>query len=118
VRELEPVWRLVFDRATLARLADLAARDEREFVVDDELWAGLIYDLAAACRWRAADRADLVRAALPLYMGRVASFVMELAGADAAAVEARIERLCAVFESQKAGLRRAWAAGGIAERRQ
>jgi hypothetical protein len=41
-------------------------------------------------------------------MGRVASFVMEVADADAMEVEARLERLCTMFEQQKDYLRRRW----------
>ena len=111
VRDLEPIWSTVFDRATLARLRGLAACADRDVVIDDQLWVGLIYDLAAACRRRVSERADLVRAALPLYMGRVATFVTELAEADAPAVEARIEQLSVAFEWQKDYLRRAWASG-------
>jgi hypothetical protein len=101
----------VFDRATLERLRSVSSRSGADFVIDDQLWAGVIYDLAVACHRRVSERGDLVRAALPLYMGRVASFVMEIAEADAAAVEDRIERLCAAFEAQKATLRRNWANG-------
>jgi len=130
VRDLEPIWRTVFDHATLTRLRSLSSCTGRDFFIDDPLWVGLIYDLAIACHHRVSERADLVRAALPLYMGRVASFVTEIAEADAAAVEARIEQLCAAFETQKQDLRRNWAAdvgragrsgprpGRFAERRQ
>jgi len=111
VRDLDPIWRTVFERPTLERLRDLATRTGADFLIDDELWAGLTYDLAVACHRRVSERADLVRAALPLYMGRVASFVIEIAEADAAAVEARIERLCIAFEAQKTTLRSNWADG-------
>jgi hypothetical protein len=93
----------------MARLGSLASCDGPDFLIDDRLWVSLIYDLAAACHRRVSDRADLVRAALPLYMGRVASFVTEIAEAGAEAVEARIEHLCAAFEAQKDDLRRTWA---------
>ncbi len=111
VRDLEPIWRTVFDRDTMERLRGLALRAGADFVIDDELWVDVTYGLAVACHSRMSERADLVRAALPLYMGRVASFVTELAEADAVAVEARIERLCGAFEAQKATLRRNWADG-------
>jgi hypothetical protein len=95
----------------MERLRGLATRAGADFVIDDELWVDVIYDLAVACHCRMRERGDLVRAALPLYMGRVASFVAEIAEAGAEAVEARIEHLCAVFEAQKDDLRRTWADG-------
>jgi len=55
---------------------------------------------ASATRWCARS--------LPLYMGRVASFVMEMADADAGQVETRLEQLCTIFEQEKDYLRRRW----------
>jgi glucosylglycerate synthase len=111
VRDLEPIWRTVYDHDTMARLRSLSSCAVADFVIDDRLWVGLIYDLAIACHLRVGDRADLVRAALPLYMGRVASFVTEIAEADATTVEARIEQLCAAFEEGKKDFRQRWADG-------
>jgi hypothetical protein len=111
VRDLESIWRTVFDHAAMTRLQSLAACTGRGFEIDDRLWAGVVYDLAVACHRRVSERADLVRAALPLYLGRVASFVTELADADAADVEARIEDLCVAFEAQKDTFSRNWADG-------
>jgi glucosylglycerate synthase len=109
VRDLKPIWEETFDRPTLGQLRDAAARDDGEFAMPDELWVRVVYDLAAAHHHQVSDRAALVRAALPLYMGRVASFVTELADADADEVERRLERLCGVFEERKDDLRRQWA---------
>jgi hypothetical protein len=41
-------------------------------------------------------------------MGRVASFIVEMAEADAGRVEARIDALCGVFEREKGYLRQRW----------
>jgi glycosyltransferase involved in cell wall biosynthesis len=109
VRDLDGIWQTMFDRDTLARLKDAASRDGIAFVIGDELWVRVVYDLAAAHHQRVKDRDALLRASLPLYMGRVASFVTEVADADAAEVEARLERLCAMFEADKDYLRRRWA---------
>jgi glycosyltransferase involved in cell wall biosynthesis len=108
VRDLDGIWQTMFDRDTLARLKDAASRDGIAFVIGDELWVRVVYDLAAAHHQRVKDRDALLRASLPLYMGRVASFVTEVADADAAEVEARLERLCAMFEADKDYLRRRW----------
>ena len=108
VRDLDGIWQTMFDRVTLTRLRDAASREGREFAIGDELWVRVVYDLAAAHHHRIRDRDALVRATLPLYMGRVASFVMEVADEDAMEVEARLERLCAMFEQQKDYLRERW----------
>jgi len=109
VRDLDTIWGTMFDKADMARLKSIAARGDGECAIDDQLWVRLVYDLAAAYHVRVTERDDLVRATLPLYMGRVASFVIEMADADARQVEARIERLCETFEQEKGYLRRRWA---------
>jgi hypothetical protein len=109
VRDLESIWQAMFSRADLHRLKEIAARADADFAIGDDLWVHLVYDLAAAYHHRVPERDALVRATLPLYMGRVASFVLQMADADAAQVEARIEQLCATFEREKDYLRQRWA---------
>jgi hypothetical protein len=109
VRDLESVWQTMFDAKDMGRLKEAAACGDGNFVIDDQLWARLVYALAAAYHLRVPERDALVRATLPLYMGRVASFVIEMADADARQVEARIEQLCETFELEKAYLQQRWA---------
>lgn len=109
VADLTGIWRSVFDQADLGRLCDAASRDDRRFRIDDDLWIRIVYGLAAAYHHRAMDRDHLLRASLPLYLGRVASFVLDLWEADVAEVEARMERVCLSFEAHKDYLRRRWA---------
>jgi glucosylglycerate synthase len=109
VRDLQSIWQTMFSRADLDRLKQAAARSDGEFALGDQLWVRLVYDLAAAFHHRVQERDALVRATLPLYMGRVASFVLEMADAETAQVEARIEELCATFEREKDYLRQRWA---------
>jgi hypothetical protein len=108
VNDLEGIWRTMFDRADMERLKAAAAKSVGEFDIDDRLWVRLVYDLAAAYHRRVSERDALVRSTLPLYMGRVASFVTEMADADAGQVEARLERLCEIFEQEKDHLRARW----------
>jgi hypothetical protein len=102
------LWRLVFQPADSAHLSAAAASDDAAFRIDDDLWARLVFDLAAAFHHRVMDRDSLLRAALPLYMGRVASFVNETLNAPVSDVDAGIEHLCLSFERQKDYLRHRW----------
>jgi hypothetical protein len=108
VADLAELWKKVFSRADLDLLRRAASGDGR-FLLDDDLWVRIVFDLAAAHSRRVMDRDHLLRASLPLYMGRVASFVLDLQDADVDGVEARIERACLVFERDKDYLRRRWA---------
>jgi hypothetical protein len=109
VRDLESIWRTMFTREDFERLKKAASHADADFEIGDELWVRLVYDLAAAFHRRVPDRDALVRATLPLYMGRVASFVLEMADADAGRVESRIEQACVTFEREKDYLRLRWA---------
>jgi hypothetical protein len=93
VRDLESIWQTMFDRADMEQLQRAAARTGPGFAIDDGLWAHLVYALAAAYHRRVSERDALVRSTLPLYMGRVASFVTEMADADARRV-GQLEQLC------------------------
>lgn len=106
--ELMGLWHLVFQPADSARLSAAAASDDAAFRIDDDLWARLVFDLGSAFHHRVMDRDSLLRAALPLYMGRVASFVNETINAPVSDVDAGIEHLCLSFERQKDYLRHRW----------
>jgi hypothetical protein len=78
--------------------------------IPDELWAAVIRELAVAhCRAQV-SRDHLLRAAVPVYLGRVASFTTELAGLDPAEAEARLEALCLQFERSRSELVALWTA--------
>ena len=50
----------------------------------------------------------LIRSLIPLYLGKVATFVDETREAEAAEAEARLETLARVYESEKASIVLAW----------
>jgi hypothetical protein len=109
VRELGDMWADMFDAGSMSRLVRLSGKPAAEFRMDDDLWVGLVYSVAAAFHHRVMDREMLLRSVLPLYMGRVASFVNEMRDASAEQVESRLEELCVRFEEQKSDLVGRWA---------
>ena len=66
--------------------------------VPDTLWAAVLIELAAAHRHAAISRDHLVQAAVPLYLGRVASFAGEVEALERQPAEERLEALCECFE--------------------
>lgn len=118
VENLADVWRPVISPDDLSRLTCLAAEPVCHFHLDDDLWVRIVYDFGAAFHHRVIDRGHLMRSMLPLYLGRVASFVRDVATGDAADVEQRLEHLCVAFESQKDRLRRRWMETPRAEMRE
>ena len=113
VENLGGIWNAVFSDSDLVALHEMAALPAYAFRFDDRLWVRIVYDLACAFHRRVIDREHLVRSSLPLYMGWVASFVQEVAAADAAEVDARIEGLAEAFESGKEHLLQRWWNGGV-----
>jgi hypothetical protein len=108
LRDLQAVWGPVLDQGDLACLRRLVDVEPEAFRFPDDLWVRVIYAFARAYRHRVIDRGHLVRSILPLYMGRVAAWVIETWSSDAAEVDGRIERLRERFEAGKAVLCQGW----------
>lgn len=111
--DLRDVWRIALSQPTMRALAGLAraAREpgaEETFHLDDRLWTGLVYEFAASWRREAVERGHIMRSFTPLYLGRVASWVIETRPMDANAVEERMEQLCLTFEAMKPYLAALW----------
>jgi glycosyltransferase involved in cell wall biosynthesis len=113
VSNLRDVWKLVLADRDLRCLELIAQSGPDTFHLDDGLWSRIVYDFAAAFHHRTIDRQHLIRSFLPLYMGRVASFVREVAESDAPEVEERLDRLCQVFEANKEHLLERWRSSRI-----
>jgi hypothetical protein len=79
-----------------------------DFRQPDALWVHTLYEFAAAWHRRKIDRDHLMQSLVPLYLGRTASFILEVQDAGAAEVEERIERLGDVFEAEKTYLLECW----------
>jgi glycosyltransferase involved in cell wall biosynthesis len=108
VEDLTPVWRRALGAETCTALAALEGESATAFRFPAELWARAVYDFAIAYHQRLLPRRHLLRAMIPLYLGRAAAFVLDTASGDAAQVEAEIEALCGVFEAMKPHLLDRW----------
>ena len=80
------------------------------FHFPDDLWARVIYDLVLATRRGVLDTARLVAALVPVYFGRVGSFVIENRNLTTTDAEERVERQAREFELLKPYLVERWAA--------
>jgi hypothetical protein len=68
----------------------------------------IVYDCALGHRLRIISRDHLLRSVTPIYLAWVASYIVEVQHLEAAAVQQRLERLCAVYEQQKSYLVSRW----------
>jgi hypothetical protein len=80
------------------------------FHFPDDLWARVIYDLVLATRRAEVDTATLVAALVPIYFGRVGSFIIENRNLTTADAEERVERQAREFELLKPYLVDRWKA--------
>jgi len=86
----------------------LGTEEEDSFHFPDRLWVRVIYDYALAYRRRALPREQLLRALVPLYLGRTASFVSQNMDSGAEAVEGSIRALADEFVREKGYLCERW----------
>ena len=110
-RELREIWSLALEKSNLEALAAVcrqAEQNPRGWRLPDDLWARIVMDFACAHRRMPVERTHLLRSLTPLYLGRVASFVMETETMISSEVEDRIEQLCLAFEAAKPYLLERW----------
>jgi len=107
-RELQDVWAEVLPPLAMLQWRRLAGVPVEAFHVDPALWARTIYDFAMGHRLRVIARDHLLRSLTPLYLAWLASFIGEVRHVPPEEAEARIERQCAVFESEKPYLVSQW----------
>jgi glycosyltransferase involved in cell wall biosynthesis len=108
VKDLREIYDSFLSPATREELAACARVTGDDFRIPDVLWVHVIYEFAAAHRLRKIDRDHLMQSLVPLYLGRTASFVIEVRESNAVEVEERIEKLCSVFEAEKGHLLERW----------
>ena len=112
VSDLREIYSSFLSPQTLTGLTNFVHRNGQGFHIPDPLWVRMIYEAAVAYRHRLLDRDHLLQSLVPLYLGRTASFVLEVTESTAPQVEERIETLCQVFETEKPYLAQQWDAAG------
>jgi glycosyltransferase involved in cell wall biosynthesis len=108
VKDLMEIWGKVLPHETVLWLESIGRLSDEAFSFPQDLWVRLIYDFAIAYHKGSIHREHLLKTMIPLYLGRVASFVKENQETSANEVEERIESLCKVFEEMKPYLIEGW----------
>src|SRR4026207_1537198 len=106
--DLEPIWRQILTDHTFTQLRDLQGTPGAGCYIPDELWVQVVYDAATAYHKRIMPRDHLLKALIPLYLGRTASFVNATQGLTSTEAEQKIESLCHTFERMKPYLVERW----------
>jgi hypothetical protein len=107
LKDLLPVWEQIMPEATLAQLYPLGLLDDEAFRLPPALWARVVVDFAVAHHECRLPHDHLLRALTPLYLGRVAAFLLESRG-RADAVGPMLETIGRAFEAEKDALVARW----------
>jgi len=107
---LSDVLKSILTPETHAELQRIATEDDRKFRYKDELWVRTLCEFAASYHHAAIDRDHLIQALVPLYRGRIYSFLQEHHDSSQEEIEAHSENLCLEFERQKPYLVERWKA--------
>jgi glycosyltransferase involved in cell wall biosynthesis len=105
---LREIWLDILGAGDLKEVERLAALDDAAFRFPLGLWSRIVYDYALAFHLRKLPREHLLKSLLPLYVGKTASFILEVEPMAPHEAEAEIEKLCLEFESGKEYLLTRW----------
>lgn len=105
---LREIWQDILGAGDLEEVERLGALDDGEFRFPPGLWTRIVYDYAIAFHLKKLPREHLIKSLLPLYIGKTASFVLEVDPMTQHEAEAEIEKLCQEFESGKDYLLTCW----------
>lgn len=112
VNELRPILASILSANTHGQIQALAVLDAEKSRLSDELWVRTLYEFAAAYHHAVLNRSHLVQALVPLYRGKLYSFLREHANSSSEEMEGASELLCQEFERQKPYLIERWKAKG------
>ncbi len=108
LKDLLPVWEQVMPEETLGDLYALGLLAGDEFRFPHPLWARVVSDFSVAYHERRLPRDHLLRALTPLYLGRVAAFLLEAHAVSPSRLPDLLEAIARAFEVEKESLRARW----------
>jgi hypothetical protein len=108
VADLETVLASILSGPTLEELKRCVNAEPGAVPYSDELWARTVYEFAASYHRAVISRDHIIQALVPLYRGRVHTFLEKIRGASAQEVEQNVEALCRTFERLKPDLLNIW----------
>ncbi len=106
IKELSDLLMDILPVDSMKELVELSSSEP--FTFPDEVWARIIYDYAIACHRKVMSVDHILKTLTPLYLGKVASLVQDMAESNALEVEERLEALCRAFEKTKPYLIEGW----------
>lgn len=107
-KELIDIWKTFMPKEVIRFLQKTDILQKSDFHIPDEIWVEIIYSFALATHGKVLNKEHLLKSLTPLYIGRVASFVIETWECNGTEVEEKINKLCKSFENEKSFLLDKW----------
>lgn len=108
LKNLREIWIEIIGSGDLNELCSQSAVTDDEFRFSPDLWARIVFDFALSYKKRKFPPQQLIKSLMPLYLGKTASFVMDVDDKSQGEAEAEIEKLCLKFEEMKSHLVNGW----------
>ena len=102
------IWKKIITPDNFKEIVALTQKDKSNFFLEIDVWAKMLYDLAAAYHHWQGNRQLMVSMMTPLYFARVASFVNRTKDMTNEQAETIVELQAEVFEKQKDYLIKRW----------
>jgi len=110
VTDLSPILKTILTDETRTEVERIAALDERNCRIENQLWVRVVLEFATAYHHNVMNRDHLLQSFVPLYRGRMYSFLAEHHSSTPDEIEKDTEKLCLEFERQKPYLLETWKA--------
>jgi glycosyltransferase involved in cell wall biosynthesis len=108
IRNLKELWSAVIGQGDLGELERMSSLSDDSFRFPQGLWTRILYDYALSYHKKTLPAEHLLKSLTPLYLGKTASFVLEVRDRSQRDAEEEIEKLCRQFEDNKEHLINNW----------
>jgi hypothetical protein len=108
LRDLLPLWEQALSPETLQDLYPLGGLTGADFLFPTDLWVRVTYDMLLAFHYRVFFWRHLLKSLVPLYLGRLASMMIETEKGGEAEVEESVQLLCRRFLELRPYLLERW----------
>ncbi len=106
--EYRTVWQRILTADNLTLLEALASLPSDQFYFPPDLWARIVYDFVVVFNKGEIDPTQVVTSLFPLYQGRLAAFLQEVAGLNIVTREGTVAAQAVEFEETLPYLKQRW----------
>jgi hypothetical protein len=106
--EYRVLWQQILTPDNMAYIEALASLPPDRFYFPPDLWAQIVYDFVLVFNKGEVDPVQVVDALFPLYQGRLAAFLQEIAGLASVGREGTVAAQAVEFEETRAYLKKRW----------